>query len=166
MSPLDPALFKEAMRNMASSVAVIATDGPAGRAGLTVSSLSSLSMEPPSVVFCVHGASTALPALLENRVFTANVLAHGQHGVSDAFAGQVPAFRANKFASAEWDVLLTGAPALRGALMTFDCRLAATFDFGTHRIIAGEVVGIASAAGIAAEPLIYANRAYRRLHVA
>ncbi|WP_029005316.1 flavin reductase family protein [Azorhizobium doebereinerae] len=166
MSPLDPALFKEAMRNMASSVAVIATDGPAGRAGLTVSSLSSLSMEPPSVVLCVHANSTALPALLANGVFTANVLAHDQSGVADAFAGQVPAFKADKFACAEWEALATGAPALRGALITFDCKLAATFAFGTHHIVAGEVLALAPAGTGAAEPLIYANRAYRRLQVA
>ncbi len=165
MSGLDPALFKEAMRNMASSVAVIATDGPAGRAGLTVSSLSSLSMEPPSVVLCVHGNSTALPMLLANGVFTANVLAHHQSGVSDAFAGQVPAFKLDKFGCADWDVLETGAPALRGALITFDCKLAATFAFGTHHIVAGEVLAL-TLAPAGPEPLIYANRAYRRLQVA
>ena len=66
--------FREAMRRMASGVSVITTDGPAGRFGVTVSSLCSLSLEPPSVLACVHHLSPALRAVIENGVFCANVL--------------------------------------------------------------------------------------------
>ena len=165
ISCVETELFREAMRRMASGVAVITTDGAAGRAGLTVSSLASLCMEPPSVILCIHEKSAALPAIEANGVFVANVLAHHQSLVADAFAGQVPQFREDKFAVAEWDEAASGAPVLVGALMSFDCRLATHHAYGTHRIMVGEVRAIHGVAA-EAEPLLYANRAYRRLAAA
>ena len=164
MTPhIDPAEFRAAMRLTASGVAVITTDGPAGRAGLTVSTLCSLSMEPPSVVICVHRDARALAALAANEIFVANVLAHGQSAVADAFAGAVPEYRDNKFAAGSWHALDSGAPALRGALCAFDCRLAATFAFGSHRILVGQVTGLETQAG---EPLMFSGRGYRQLAAA
>ncbi len=161
---VDPALFKEAMRLTASGVAVVTTEGRAGRAGLTVSSLCSLSMEPPSVVFCVHRDSRSLGALLENAVFVANVLADGQSRVADGFAGLIPELRDDRFAAGAWTAMPSGVPALDGALCNFDCRVASVFDFGTHRIIAGEVLAVRTARSAA--PLVFSDRAYRRIHAA
>ena len=155
--------FRDAMRRTASGVAVLASDGPAGRVGLTVSTLCSLSLEPPSVIACVHRGSTALPAILENGVFTANVLCHGQAGVAEAFAGQAAAWRDDRFRSAAWSALATGAPALEGALATFDCRVSTTFEFGSHTIVIGEVVDVTLGGD---EPLVYSDRAFRRLEAA
>ena len=67
--------FRESMRRTASGVAILTTDGSAGRAGLTVSTFCSLSMEPPSVIACVHQDNRALQILLANGVFAASVLA-------------------------------------------------------------------------------------------
>lgn len=161
---MDADRFKAAMRRTASGVAVVTTDGNAGRAGLTVSSLCSLSMEPPSVVFCVHRASGALERLLANGIFAANILAHGQAHVADAFAGLVPELRHDRFAAATWGRLESTAPVLDGALCSFDCRIAGVFDFGTHHIVAGEVVALSTAADAA--PLIFSDHAYRRLAAA
>ncbi|MDH2236536.1 flavin reductase family protein [Pigmentiphaga sp. GD03639] len=160
---VDKEYFRQAMRTMASSVTVLATDGSAGRAGLTVSSLVSLSVEPPSVLCCVHRQSQALGALLENGVFSANILAEHQSRVADVFAGMVPEYREDRFGIADWTRGVTGAPMLPGALCSFDCRLARTFEFGTHRILVGEVLAIEIGAD---HPLIYADRTYRRLALA
>ncbi|MFK8250834.1 flavin reductase family protein [Ancylobacter terrae] len=157
---LDPELFREAMGRMAAGVTVVTSDGEAGRVGLTVSTLCSLSMEPPSVLFCIHRESRSLPALLANGVFAANVLAGSQHEVADSFAGRIPAFREDRFRAAEWDIGAHGAPLLQGALCRFECRIASVFDFGSHRIVAGEVLRLDT---MADEPLLYSGRAYRRL---
>ena len=142
MSELDVALFRQAMGRTASGVTVVTTDGEAGRGGVTVSSLCSLSMEPPSVLFCLNKGSRALETLLGNGVFVANILAHDQHRVADSFAGLIPELREDRFKVAEWDQMQTGAPALHGALCRFDCRIASVFEFGTHHIIAGEVLAV------------------------
>ncbi len=152
--------FRETMRRTASGVAILTTDGAAGRAGLTVSTLCSLSMEPPSVVACVHRDNRALETMMTNGAFVANVLADDQENVAKAFAGMIPEFRKDRFACGLWQQLATGAPALHGALAAFDCKTASTFDFGTHRIIIGEVVDVVSGDG---HPLLFTDRNFRRL---
>lgn len=160
---VDPNEFREAMRLTASGVTVVTTDGEKGRAGLTVSSLCSLSMEPPSVLICVHRENRALTTLLENGQFVANVLAAGQSRVSDSFAGIIPELREDRFSVATWSPVKSGVPALDGALCNFDCRVAQVFDFGSHRIVAGEVIGVRVGAS---DPLVYSDRAYRSLNAA
>lgn len=93
--------FRETMRRTASGVAILTTDGLAGRAGITVSTLCSQSMEPPSVVACVHGDNRALETILSNGIFTANVLAEDQEIVARAFAGMIPEMRDDRFVSAD-----------------------------------------------------------------
>ncbi|POF30934.1 flavin reductase family protein [Roseibium marinum] len=152
--------FREAMRRTASGVAVVTTAGHAGRAGLTVSSLCSLSMEPPSVVLSVHKDSRALATMLENGQFVANILAQHQERVANVFAGLVPEMRENRFAVADWDDLDSGLPALADALCNFECRVAGVFEFGTHRIIAGEVLGLRMAE---ARPLVFCDRGFHQI---
>ncbi|QIB34990.1 flavin reductase family protein [Ancylobacter pratisalsi] len=163
MNTIDPAHFRQAMGRTASGVTVVTSDGEHGRVGVTVSSLCSLSMEPPSVLFCLHRGSRSLPVLLGNGVFAANILAQGQQRVADSFAGLIPELRDDRFAAGTWDHLHTGAPLLQGALCRFDCRIASVFEFGTHSIIAGEVMALETH-GI--DPLVYSDRSYRRLHAA
>jgi flavin reductase (DIM6/NTAB) family NADH-FMN oxidoreductase RutF len=152
--------FREAMRRMASGVSVITTDGAAGRSGVTVSSMCSLSLEPPSVLACVHHLSPALRAIVDNGVFCANVLCVEQARVSDSFAGRLLELKDDKFACAEWNALATGSPVLRDALIAFDCRLSSVAEFGSHRVLMGTVVDLVARDG---NPLIYADRGYRSI---
>ena len=99
MHAIDPAAFRHAMGRTAAGVTVVTSDGAHGRVGVTVSSLSSLSLEPPSVLFCLHRDSRCLPVLLANGVFAANILAQGQQRVADSFAGLVPELREDRFGS-------------------------------------------------------------------
>jgi flavin reductase len=162
-SALDIEEFRTVMRRTASAVGVLASDGPAGRVGITVSSLSSLSFEPASVVCCVHRQSKALEILLANGVFTANFLSAGQSIVADVFAGLVPEYREKKFEMGTWAPIVTGAPSLMDSLCSFDCNVAKTFEFGTHTIIAGEVLAFQTGSDI---PLIFSNKTYHRLEAA
>jgi flavin reductase (DIM6/NTAB) family NADH-FMN oxidoreductase RutF len=152
--------FRDTMRRTVSGVAVLTTDGCAGRAGITVSTLCSLSMEPPSVIACVHRRNPALDVILKNGSFAANVLAGDQEHVAKTFAGLIPELREDRFASARWLTAVTGSPLLQGSLAAFDCHTASTHDFGTHRILIGEVVDIVSGDG---HPLLFADRNFHRL---
>ncbi len=157
---MDANRFRDAMRLTASGVAVITTDGSGGKAGVTVSSLSSLSMEPPSVILCIHKDARVLSIMRENGVFAANVLAQQQWRVADAFAGLIPELRDNRFAVAQWQTLTTAAPALEEATCSFDCTLATTLEFGSHVIIVGEVIDLRTAPSL---PLVFSDRSYRQL---
>ena len=148
------------MRLTASGVSVVTSEGAAGKAGTTVSTLCSLSLEPPSVMISVHRENAALAILMANGTFTANVLSQAQAAVADAFAGLLPEFRSNRFAAADWRRLGNGALVMDGALCSFDCQVAMSFDFGSHRIVVGKVLELEVGDGT---PLIHSNRMYYRL---
>ncbi|MFO0998291.1 MAG: flavin reductase family protein [Alphaproteobacteria bacterium] len=149
--------FIEAMRHAAACVAVVTTDGPAGRLGITVCAMSSVSADPPSVFVCVNNASRAAEAIAVNRRFCVNLLAHHQTELSDVFAGR--SGRADRFAGFAWSALGTGAPSLEDALSSFDCRLVERHVFGSHTVFMGLVVAVRSGEGA---PLVYHDRAYCR----
>ena len=154
--------FLEAMSYTASTVSVVTTGGPAGRAGVTVSAMSSVSADTsrPSLLICLHREGRATSLILENRVFCVNVLREDQTAISDIFAGRAGAPAGDRFAGAEWVTGATGAPRVASPLVAFDCRLTDATEMGTHHVIFGAVEGIYIADG--GSPLIYSRRAYGR----
>jgi flavin reductase (DIM6/NTAB) family NADH-FMN oxidoreductase RutF len=162
LSRLDAGLrdqFIEGMSHVACTVNVVTTDGPHGRAGLTVSSMCSVSADPPSLLVCVNHSSESCRIIEKNAVFCVNVLKESQIAVADVFSGRWhESSRSDKFRCARWELLATGAPALEGALVAFDCRLTSQVRHGTHMVYIGELVDIRRASS--RNPLIYANRAY------
>ena len=152
--------FLQAMSRAANSVCVVTTDGAAGRAGVTVSAMTTVSvdMPNPSLLVCIHNLSPACDAIQRNRVFCANLLSSDQVSVSDSFAGRTGAKGAQKFEGASWKHVETGAPILEGALATFDCRVMHDVLVGSHRIFVGEAMAVES--GEEGLPLLYFDRAY------
>ena len=155
--------FREAMSQAAATVSVVTTDGPAGRAGVTVSALCPVSAEPPTLLVCIHHKSPACAAVRDNGRFCVNLLGEDQSLISDSFAGRLPVPGGDKFACAEWRQLATGAPALESALVALDCRIVGHRRQGSHHVFFGEVAEVALGDGA---PLIYARRAYRNLGAA
>jgi flavin reductase (DIM6/NTAB) family NADH-FMN oxidoreductase RutF len=166
----DPALrqrFLSGMSHAACTVNVVTTDGVAGRHGVTVSAMVSVSADTPqpTLLVCIHHKSAVAAAVLENGVFCVNVLRDDQAHISDNFAGRSGARGAEKFECTEWGTQVTGAPRVLDALVAFDCRVTASERVGSHFVVFGSVQDIYIAGGGA--PLIYANRAYgvpRRFH--
>lgn len=154
--------FLEGMSRAAATVSVITTDGPAGRAGLTVSAMASVSADTPTpaLLVCVHHRSTAAEAIQTNGVFCVNVLRSDQVAIADTFAGRIRTPSGDKFDCARWRTLETGAPVLETPLVAFDCRLMMHFRYGTHWIFIGELEAVALPDG--GPPLVYANRTYNR----
>lgn len=154
--------FLEAMSKMASSVCVVTTDGIGGKAGMTVSAMTSVSVDTPtpSLLVCIHGQSSACDAIRTNRAFCANLLTDAQTLISDNFAGRTGAKGAEKFACATWHTGVTGCPILDNPLAAFDCRLVHDILVGSHRVFVGEVASVLAAKSGA--PLIYHDRSYAK----
>ena len=112
--------FLEGMSRAATTVNVVTTDGPGGRAGVTVSAMSSVSADRPALLVCVHQASPACQAIKRNGRFCVNVLRAEQADISDRFAGRHKE-GGDKFAGASWRRLATRAPALDDAHVAIDC---------------------------------------------
>ncbi len=159
--------FLVGMSYAASTVNVVTTDGAAGRHGVTVSAMVSVSADTPqpTLLVCIHHLSPVAEALLKNGVFCVNVLRDDQAHISDHFAGRSAVRGAAKFDCAQWTTQVTGAPRVIDSLVAFDCRVTASERVGSHFVVFGSVQDIfVSGRGA---PLIYANRAYgvpRRFH--
>ena len=162
--PLDAerrrAEFIDAMSRVASTVNIVTTDGPAGRAGLTVTAMSSVSAdaEHPSLLVCLNRESSACRPLQDNGVFCVNVLRQDQAVLSDIFSGRRVTENGDRFSAVHCTTGATGAPRLSVALAAFDCRVADATLIGSHYVIIGDVVDITSDA--IGAPLLYLNRGY------
>jgi flavin reductase len=154
--------FLEGMSRAAATVSVVTTDGAAGRAGVTVSAMTSISADgdAPTMLVCLNKTSSAAAPLLENGCFVINVLEAGQQAVADVFASRVAAPGGDKFNAVGHKVMLTGAPALDGALVAFDCDLQSAELVGTHYVAIGAVKSVRLRD--AGTPLVYGMRSYLR----
>ena len=152
--------FLSAMSNVASSVCIVTTEGGAGKAGVTVSAMSSVSVvdDEATLLVCVHELSPACEAIRANGIFCVNVLADDQSIVSDTFAGRFEAKGEAKFDCASWRTEETGAPVLDNAVSSFDCKLLHDHKVGTHHIFIGAVQAADAAEG--RKPLLYHDRKY------
>ena len=147
--------FIEGMSRAAQTVSVVTTDGPTGRAGVTVSAMCSVSADPPMVLVCIHHQSRALPAIRQNATFCVNVLTDTMQEVSNTFAATT--LTDDVFDVADWQAAVTGAPVLTGALASFDCRVEEIHRAGSHFIFLGNVEEVVLGAGV---PLLYGSRSY------
>jgi len=152
--------FLEGMRKAASSVCVVTTDGSGGCFGVTVSSMTSVSTEPPSVLVCVKRGNLVASAISDNKVFCVNLLREDQRDISDTFAGR-KGTEVDRFSCGSWSTLETKSPTLVDAASVFDCILADTHSFGSHIVFIGRVVAVMNDAD--AETLVYHNRTYCKL---
>lgn len=153
--------FLEALSCTAATVSVVTTDGAHGRAGLTVSSMCSVSDDPPSVLVCVNKKSGVCDVIRKNGVICINVLRVGHSYVADAFSGRVAGPNRSPFDYANWEILTTGAPAMSQALVSLDCRIKHELLYGTHYMFVGEIEALSQNAP--GKPLVYNARTYQPL---
>jgi flavin reductase len=151
--------FLAAMRSCANSIAVVTTVRGQTPLGMTVTSWCSLSTDPPSLLVCLNGSSHTAAAILESGVFCANLLSDTQTHLAEVFAGKA---QGDRFASAAWRRLASGAPVLEGALASFDCVLSGALRPSSHHVCLGEVRSVLLGTG---RPLVYHDRGYGRVHM-
>ena len=151
--------FIDGMSRAAFCVNVVTTDGPAGRSGVTISAMSSVSADGsrPTVLVCIHHQSRTAAAILENGTFCVNVLRDDQSDIADCCGGRVQLEDGDKFACARWVEGGTHAPRLADSVVAFDCRVLSAERVDTHHIFIGAVESVTTGSGTA---LIYADRAY------
>jgi flavin reductase (DIM6/NTAB) family NADH-FMN oxidoreductase RutF len=155
---LDAKAYRDAMSEVASPVHIVATDGAAGIAGLTVTALASVSDQPPILLVCVNRGSPSAQRFISNGVFSVNALGAADRPLADVFAGRTHEHFGEKFTHGVWTPGRTGAPLLQSALATFECRLIDVKDFGTHHVFFGAVEAVAHRPDGAS--LLYHRRGY------
>lgn len=117
----------------ATGVTVITGDAAGRPVGFACQSFSSLSLDPPLVLFCPARTSTTWPLIQASGSFTVNVLADDQETLCRLFAGP-----GDRFEGLAWQGSSTG-PVLPGVLATVHCDVEAVHDGGDHELVVGRV---------------------------
>lgn len=158
-APFDPRLLRDAFGCFATGVTVVTSQTATGeRVGLTANSFTSVSLDPPLLLFCPGSTASALPVLRESRRFAINILDTDGQAVADRFTKR----GIDRFADHDW-LDWDGVPVLASAKAAFACTLHADHDGGDHRIIIGRVTRLAL--DKSREPLLYLHGRYRRVQV-
>lgn len=144
------ASFKAAMRELAGGVAVITAGEGDERTGMTATSVTSLSVAPPTLLVCINQNASTWPAIRRWGSFGVNLIGADQAEVADRFTGRGGLKGAERYAGADWTRLVTGAPILSGALAALDCEVEETLDRHSHVIVIGRVRAVHVGGGEAA----------------
>lgn len=153
---VDTDAFKDLFANWPSGVAVVTcVDADGAPQGFTASSVISVSMEPPLLLFALKRDSGSMKHFSQASAFAINTLTDEQDDISTLFA--TPG--ADRFRDLEYDVgPETGAPLIKGAWGRVECEMYAQHDGGDHVLFVGRIVAIEYDG---ADPLVYHRRGYR-----
>lgn len=148
--------FRDAMSLLTTAVNIVTTKGPSGIHGFTASAVCSVTDTPPTLLVCMNQMARSHEHFIDNKVLSVNVLGAQHEAISNAFASKLSADE--RFKQGSWTQLVTGAPVLQDALVSFDCEIEQIQEVGTHSIFICRVVAIKQ--GETNESLVYFNRAY------
>ena len=152
---LDLRELRNAFGLYATGVTIVTTRAEDGHPiGVTANSFSSLSLDPPLVLWALDRNAASLSVFRTATHFGVNVLAASQHHLSRLFATT----GADKFAGTETHEGPSGVPLLEGVLAHFVCRTIRQLDAGDHLLVIGEVENYKTYEG---EPLVFHSGSYR-----
>jgi 3-hydroxy-9,10-secoandrosta-1,3,5(10)-triene-9,17-dione monooxygenase reductase component len=148
-APVTSEEFRRACGRFATGVSIAtAVDDGGIPHGLTVSSFTSVSLDPPLVLICLGHRVTVIDMFRRAKYFGINVLGADQQELSDRFARKGE----DRFSGLAWQVGQTGVPLLPGSIAHIECAVHQRFTSGDHDIFVGEMVRAEVADG---DPLIY-----------
>lgn len=158
--PIDPDAFRDVLRHFPAGVTLVTAGSGADVHGLTVSAFASVSAEPPMIAVVLDLRNKLHPYLeAEGAPFAVNILGEDQAELSNRFAFGP---REERFDHGDWRPGASGVPILSDALAWLECEVEARLEAGSHVIYVGRV----EHSGVPRpdeSPLVYWNRAYRRL---
>lgn len=156
---IDPDTFRSVLAQWPSGVSVVTTVAGDGWHGMTASSFSSVSVDPPLILVCLNRRIQTHALIEASGVFAVSVLAKDQTMTGRRFAGQEGV--TDRFADGAWQTRVTGAPVLTDAVGWLDCRVVHAYAGGDHTIFVGAVLGASTERIVA--PLLFHSRAWGQL---
>jgi len=148
--------FRGAMRRLPSGVGIIATNDGQRWYGMTATAITSVSMDPPSLMVGINRSASIHDPLHESGVFSVNILRRDHAEIGQAFA-TLPS--AERFSVGEWELTALGCPRLVGAQAVILCRIATAVTYGTHSLVIGEV--LESIVDQTVDPLVFVDGTFR-----
>jgi flavin reductase (DIM6/NTAB) family NADH-FMN oxidoreductase RutF len=167
VTPVDGAAYRRTAGQFPAGIVVVSTSLDGHGHAMTVSAFTSVSLDPPLVLFCAEKIARFHDAVLETGFWAVSVLDEESEKVARWLATRGRPLEGQLDTIPHRPGPVTGAPILDGALAAMECRTTAVHDGGDHSIVVGEVVGVTEPAAGNGEPgggplIHYAGR-YRRL---
>jgi flavin reductase (DIM6/NTAB) family NADH-FMN oxidoreductase RutF len=147
---ISPDRFRGAMRHLTGGVSVITVGRGREITGMTVTSVSSLSVDPATLIVSINRESSSWPVLKRQGFFAVNILAADQLEIAERFTGKGGLTGADRFAGAQWTTRVSGVPLLAGALAAIDCEVEDIVERHSHAIVIGRVLDIQNSGHTAA----------------
>ena len=142
--------FRNAMRQLTGGVSVITAGKGRDISGMTVTSVSSLSVEPASLIVSLNRESSSWPLVKRYGFFGVSILTSDQIDIAERFTGKGGLKGADRFTRAQWITRASGVPLLDGALAAIDCEVEDVIERHSHAIVIGRVLDVAVSARTAA----------------
>lgn len=153
----DDRRFRDVLGRFATGVTIITATDDGEPVGMSANAFTSLSLDPPLVLFCVTHSSTTWPRIERAGKFAINILGEHHEELSQLFALK----GADRFGSTPWRNGVSGSPVLDDAIAYVDCELEALYPGGDHTIVVGKVVDLDLRDD--GRPLIFYQGSYARL---
>jgi len=134
--------FRGAMRQLTGGVSVITAGRGKDTSGMTVTSVSSLSVEPAALIVSINREASSWPLVQRHGFFGVNILASDQIDIAERFTGKGGLKGAARFAGAEWVTRVSGVPLLAGALAAIDCEVEDIIERHSHAIVVGRALDL------------------------
>jgi flavin reductase len=161
-TPVDSKTFRNGMARLAAGVNIVTSVGNDGWCGFTASAVCSVTDEPPTLLVCMKKTAQSYHAIQSSRVLCVNTVAGLHEDLSMRFSGAGGAKDMSmRFSGADWTTLITGAPSLADATVSFDCLVVRNEEIGTHVVFFCEVVAIREGENV--EGLVYFGRKFHRV---
>ena len=154
---VEKASYRDAMSSIAATACLVTASDGVRRLGRTITSVFSLSVEPPAILVSIDQTSELATMIAQAGSFSFAMFAQDQQHIADAFAGRHAPER--RFENGSWQMWQSGHPRLEGAASAMDCQVTGAVETGTHILFAGAVVDVVMNPHV--KPLIWHQRAYK-----
>jgi 3-hydroxy-9,10-secoandrosta-1,3,5(10)-triene-9,17-dione monooxygenase reductase component len=153
MTAISPDTFRQILGHLPTGVTVITAAGEDGPIGMAANSVTSVSLDPPLILFCPAKSSDTWPLLRSVGRFCINVMAGHHEEVTRNFARR----GVDRFEGVSWTAR-HGGPGLDDAVAWIECEIRDEHDAGDHVIVVAHVLAIDARAGV--EPLVFFQGRY------
>jgi len=154
----DDRRFRDVFGHFATGVTIVTAMDGDEPVGMAANSFTSLSLDPPLVLFCVAESSSTWPRMKGAGNFAVNILGEDHEALCRLFAQK----GADRFGQTAWHCGVSGAPVLDEAIAYIDCEMEAEYPGGDHNIIVCRVLDLDMREG--ARPLLFYKGSYSKMH--
>lgn len=136
-APGDTRALRSAFGRFATGVTVVTTSGANGPVGITANSFTSVSLDPPLILWCPAKGSRRHETFVTTSHFALHVMGADQDAVTWGFANSAEAFE-----HCDWNMSETGVPLIAGCPARFECSTRDRIDAGDHTVIIAHVTRV------------------------